>query len=59
MNRRADPASSKPAPEQADAESRVLSAHTLFQGARTLVIEYASERYVLRITRHGKLILTK
>ncbi|MHB1093975.1 hemin uptake protein HemP [Thiobacillus sp.] len=31
----------------------------LFQGSRALVIEHDGERYVLRITRHGKLILTK
>lgn len=59
LNRRTRPVSPKPVREQSVAEARVLPAHALFQGTRMLVIEHESERYVLRITRHGKLILTK
>jgi len=31
----------------------------LFQGKNELIITHAKEQYRLRITRHGKLILTK
>lgn len=31
----------------------------LFQGQNELIITHAEEQYRLRITRHGKLILTK
>jgi hemin uptake protein HemP len=31
----------------------------LFQGKNELIIRHAKEQYRLRITRHGKLILTK
>ncbi len=31
----------------------------LFQGKNELIIVHAQEQYHLRITRHGKLILTK
>jgi len=31
----------------------------LFQGKNELIITHAQEQYRLRITRHGKLILTK
>lgn len=32
---------------------------SLFQGGRLVWIEHAGERYALRITKQGKLILTK
>lgn len=36
-----------------------ISSEGLFQGAKTLAITHAGERYLLRITRQNKLILTK
>jgi hemin uptake protein HemP len=36
-----------------------VTSEQLFQGARTLCIEHAGQRYLLRITRENKLILTK
>lgn len=41
------------------AGGRVLTTAMLFGAARSLVIEHAGERYVLSVTRNGKLILTK
>lgn len=38
---------------------RTISSAELFAGARELVIEHVNERYVLRHTNQGKLILTK
>ena len=37
----------------------VLEAETLFGGSREIVIVHAGQRYRLRITQNGKLILTK
>jgi hemin uptake protein HemP len=37
---------------------RIASAH-LFQGEREIVIVHQTKEYSLRITRNGKLILTK
>lgn len=45
-------------PEPAREPSSVDSAE-LFRGAREIVIFHNRERYVLRITRQGKLILNK
>lgn len=36
-----------------------LKSEDLLTGARMRVIEHAGERYVLRLTRNGKLILSK
>ena len=36
-----------------------VSSEILFSGAQQLVIEHAGEEYQLRITKQGKLILTK
>ena len=36
-----------------------LSSEALFRGAREMPIEHRGKRYSLRITRSGKLILTK
>lgn len=50
-----------PRPQPGDAPARVPgidSAH-LFQGARELEIRHGEDRYRLRHTRNGKLILTK
>ena len=45
--------------ERPDRATRVVKAEELLQGEKTLVIEFRGERYVLRTTRNGKLILTK
>ncbi|NTV96907.1 MAG: hemin uptake protein HemP [Thiobacillus sp.] len=37
----------------------VVEAERLFKGGQVLVIEFRGERYRLRKTRNGKLILTK
>lgn len=39
--------------------TRRLSSHTPFQGMREILIEHVRQVYRLRITRNGKLILTK
>jgi hemin uptake protein HemP len=41
-----------------DKKPRIQSAH-LFQGEREIVIVHQTKEYSLRITRNGKLILTK
>ena len=41
-----------------DKKPRIESAH-LFQGEREVVIVHQTKEYSLRITRNGKLILTK
>jgi hemin uptake protein HemP len=38
---------------------RVVSTKELLAGARRVWIEHAAERYLLTVTRSGKLILTK
>jgi hemin uptake protein HemP len=43
----------RPAPE------RVVSTRELLAGAHRIWIEHATERYLLQVTRSGKLILTK
>lgn len=45
-------------PPRAEAE-RVISTRELLGGARRVWIEHSSERYLLQVTRGGKLILTK
>ena len=47
-----------PARTEGDGRHTVRSSD-LFQGAKELVIRHGSEEYRLRITRTGKLILTK
>ena len=42
----------------ADQKLRIESSH-LFQGEREIVIVHRTKEYSLRITRNGKLILTK
>ena len=39
--------------------ARRLSSESLFQGSRELCIAHGCEEYRLRITKQGKLILTK
>lgn len=38
---------------------RQLTAAEIFAGSKEVIIEHAGQRYRLRITRSGKLILTK
>ena len=54
-SRTATPAASPP---RAQAE-RVISTRELLGDARRVWIEHSSERYLLQVTRGGKLILTK
>jgi hemin uptake protein HemP len=49
----AQPATERSAPE------RVVSTRELLAGAHRIWIEHAAERYLLQVTRSGKLILTK
>ncbi|WP_081686791.1 hemin uptake protein HemP [Chitinilyticum litopenaei] len=42
-----------------DAQLPALSSRQLLQGQRQIVIEHRGERYILRVTSQGKLILTK
>lgn len=48
-----NPAVARPAAE------RVVSTKDLLGGAHRIWIEHAAERYLLTVTRSGKLILTK
>jgi len=54
---------SPPAPSQAlpaaPPRERVVSTKDLLGGAHRIWIEHATERYLLQVTRSGKLILTK
>ena len=49
----AAPAPARPKPE------RVVTTQELLAGAHRIWIEHAAERYLLQVTRSGKLILTK
>jgi hemin uptake protein HemP len=49
------PAATRPAV----APDRVVSTRDLLGGAHRIWIEHAAERYLLQVTRSGKLILTK
>lgn len=42
-----------------DRQQKTIDSEDLFKGARELVIRHNQDRYVLRITRQGKLILNK
>ena len=55
MNRPAAPISA----DSVDALPRAIPAEALFRGASVVLIEHKGEHYQLRITRNGKLILTK
>ena len=50
---------SDPAARPADDGERQLASAALFQGRREVVIVHRGQAYRLRITRAGKLILTK
>ncbi len=49
------PIAARPAPPT----ERVVSTRELLGGAHRIWIEHAAERYLLQVTRSGKLILTK
>ncbi len=53
--------SQKPAPVQATRPSaeRSVSTKDLLAGGHRIWIEHAAQRYLLQVTRSGKLILTK
>lgn len=53
-----EPATGVPSETAAPSRSRLRS-HELFRGRREIVILHAGHEYVLRITKMGKLILTK
>lgn len=53
------PACNSAHPAPGNAARRGIDSRTLFGEARTLVIHHAGTAYLLRITRQGKLILTK
>jgi hemin uptake protein HemP len=46
-------------PPRVPAPERVVSTKDLLAGGHRLWIEHATERYLLQVTRSGKLILTK
>ena len=52
------PSPAKPVPARPGSE-RVVSTRDLLGGAHRIWIEHAAERYLLQVTRSGKLILTK
>ena len=47
------------APSRPSAPERVVSTRELLAGAHRIWIEHAAQRYLLQVTRSGKLILTK
>jgi hemin uptake protein HemP len=47
------------APASVPPAERVVSAQELLAGAHRVWIEHAAKRYLLQVTRSGKLILTK
>ena len=52
------PAPTEPGPPK-PGQDRVVSTRELLGGAHRVWIEHAAERYLLQVTRSGKLILTK
>lgn len=48
-----------PLPTPSTAERPRVDSGQLFQGASAIEIEHAGQRYLLRVTRENKLILTK
>ncbi len=49
----------RPDAEQPARQEKTIDSDELFKGARELVIRHNQDRYILRITRQGKLILNK
>lgn len=58
MSSEPKPEQQRPAPTASNTPPRVTSADIL-RGATTAEIEHAGQRYLLRVTRENKLILTK
>ena len=52
-------APAEPPPESSRLEERALDSRALFGESREVLIEHHGEQYRLRLTRAGKLILTK
>lgn len=50
---------SRPAPASADSHLPTVRSEELLQGRREILIAHSDEVYRLRLTRNGKLILTK
>lgn len=48
-----------PAPESGSASPSRIDSGEILRGASTVEIEHAGQRYLLRVTRENKLILTK
>lgn len=53
------PASHPPATHESSNPALVVSSSELFRGSQEIHIQHKDEIYRLRITRNGKLILTK
>ena len=53
------PAPQPAAPRPAETPERVVTTRDLLGGAHRIWIEHAAKRYLLQVTRSGKLILTK
>lgn len=51
--------SEPPAPPMAPPQRKRISTADLMQGAREIILLHHGEEYLLRITKSGKLILTK
>jgi hemin uptake protein HemP len=58
-HKKESPTSQIPAVSVKPVTGRVVSARELLAGADRIWIEHAAERYLLQVTRNGKLILTK
>ncbi len=58
-HKKESPAAVPAAPPASAATGRVVSARELLAGSDRVWIEHAAERYLLQVTRNGKLILTK
>jgi len=54
-----EPARPVAQPAQARPAERVVTTQELLGGAHRIWIQHAAERYLLQVTRSGKLILTK
>lgn len=49
----------RPEKEAPDMSTKIITSAALFNGLREIIILHNSEKYILRITSTGKLILTK
>jgi hemin uptake protein HemP len=54
-----DDLDNQPTPDEQKESPRTICARDLFGEAREIWIDHDGERYILRITRRGKLILQK